>query len=117
MIRTLVCLMVCLSMLACGGSEMGEDSVTRSKKIAAVTADSTKGQTVYDANCKVCHKADGKGDAAAGYPDLHMPVAKNPIAAMAQQVIDGNGTMPGFGGTLTNQQIADVLAYLKATFK
>ena len=117
MIRILVSLVFCLSMLACGGSEMGEDTATRSKKVAALTGDSARGQTVYDAKCKICHKADGKGDASAGYPDLQVPTTNNSVADIARQVIDGNGSMPGFGAELTNQEIADTVAYLKATFK
>ena len=117
MIRTLASLVFCISMFACGGDEKGDDTATRSKKIAALMGNSASGQTVYDAHCKVCHKADGKGDASAGYPALQAPAAANSVEQMAPKIIDGNGAMPGFGGMLTNQQIADTIAYLKATFK
>ena len=61
--------------------------------------------------------ADAKGAAGAGmYPAL----ANNPRLASANYVmnvvIKGQKGMPAFGDNFTNQQIADVVNYVRAHF-
>ncbi len=75
------------------------------------------GETVYRAICQGCHMPAGEGAAGAGeYPAL----AGNPKLAAApfvtMMVVDGRGGMPGFGGMLNDQQVAEVVAYVRTHF-
>ncbi len=72
------------------------------------------GAAIYAGVCAACHMADGAGAAGAGrYPSL----ARDPRLASTDLaigvVLHGRRAMPGFAGTLTDQQIADVVSYLQ----
>jgi PQQ-dependent dehydrogenase (methanol/ethanol family) len=70
----------------------------------------TAGQSVFASNCSTCHGATGHG--GNGGPDLTtIPSAKN-VQRVIEQVTNGGGGMPPFKGTLTDQQIRDVAAYV-----
>ncbi len=75
------------------------------------------GEAIYAGVCAGCHMAQGQGaTGAAAYPAL----TRNPrLAGNAYpilRVLRGHGAMPGFASTLTNQQIADVVAYVRQNF-
>ncbi|MBB3225704.1 mono/diheme cytochrome c family protein [Luteibacter sp. Sphag1AF] len=81
---------------------------------SAATAD---GHAFFTHICQACHMADGKGAAGAGaYPAL----AANPRLASAlypaAMVLNGRAGMPAFGNVLSNQQIADVVNYVRTHF-
>jgi quinohemoprotein ethanol dehydrogenase len=70
----------------------------------------TAGESVFASNCSTCHGATGHG--GNGGPDLTtIPSAKN-LQTVINQVTNGGGGMPPFKGTLTQQQINDVAAYV-----
>ena len=61
-------------------------------------------------NCSTCHGATGHG--GNGGPDLTtMPLAQSEEGAI-QQVTNGGGGMPAFGGTLSEEEIENVAAYV-----
>jgi mono/diheme cytochrome c family protein len=75
------------------------------------------GEAVYKGVCQGCHMADAKGAAGAGqYPAL----ANNPRLAgtgyVLSMIIRGNKGMPPFGAQFTNQQIADLVNYVRSHF-
>lgn len=75
------------------------------------------GEQVYGAVCQACHMADAKGATGAGtVPAL----AANPKLAGAAYpimvVAGGKGGMPGFSGTLSNAQMAEVVTYVRTHF-
>ena len=75
------------------------------------------GEAIYQGICQGCHMADAKGAEGAGrYPAL----ASNPHLAGAAYVIHlvlkGQKAMPGFGDNLSDQQIADVVNYVRTHF-
>lgn len=75
------------------------------------------GETVYAAICQGCHMPHGEGALGAGeYPAL----AGNPKLAaapyVAMMVLDGRGGMPGFSHMLTDQQVAEVVQYVRTHF-
>lgn len=79
------------------------------------------GKDIYAVTCQACHMADGKGSqgvgsAAIGYPAL----ATNPklvaSAYPALVVVRGQKAMPGFGNMLNDQQIANVVNYIRTEF-
>ncbi len=85
--------------------------------LAAEPAAPHPGEETYRNVCQACHLADARGAVGAGritglagnrnlaYPDY-------PIAV----VTGGKGAMPWFRGTLTDQQIADVIGYVRTHF-
>jgi mono/diheme cytochrome c family protein len=74
------------------------------------TADAAAGKEVFAEQCSVCHGADGLG--GNGGPDLTtMPKAKEQAGA-EEQVTNGGGGMPAFAGTLSEEEIANVAAYV-----
>lgn len=75
------------------------------------------GAIVYLEVCQACHMANAKGAvgagriaALAGNGNLAYP--EYPIAV----VTGGKGAMPWFRGQLTDQQIADVIGYVRTHF-
>ena len=75
------------------------------------------GEQVYGQVCQACHMADAQGGTGAGtIPAL----AKNPKLAGAAYpimvVTGGKGAMPGFVGTLSNAQMAEVITYVRTHF-
>jgi mono/diheme cytochrome c family protein len=83
-------------------------------------ADDAAGAQTYKSNCVVCHGADGTGTPTGKSlmaPDLHSDaVQKMTTAQMITQVSDGKNNMPPFKSTLSEDQIKDVVAYVRATF-
>jgi mono/diheme cytochrome c family protein len=81
---------------------------------AAPTAQTTQsaaadGRTIFAQNCAACHGATGHGGFG---PDLTtLPAARND-AVVVHQVTFGGGGMPPFKGTLDDQQIHEVAAYV-----
>jgi mono/diheme cytochrome c family protein len=68
------------------------------------------GAVVFSENCSTCHGATGHG--GNGGPDLRtMPLAQTEEGAI-QQVTNGGGGMPAFGGTLSEEEIENVAAYV-----
>jgi mono/diheme cytochrome c family protein len=87
-----------------------------------------RGKQVYQDTCLACHQADG-----AGVPNMNPSLIKAPLvlgdkAKLIRVVLQGmtgelvvNGDtfdkpMPPFSSTLTDQQIADVLTYVRNSF-
>jgi quinohemoprotein ethanol dehydrogenase len=68
------------------------------------------GMVVFSENCSICHGSDGHG--GNGGPDLRtMPKAKTEAGAI-EQVTNGGGGMPPFGGSLSEEEIKNVAAYV-----
>lgn len=72
--------------------------------------DTAAGKTVFAENCAGCHGEDGLGGAAG--PDLTtMPLAQTEEGTI-EQVTNGGGSMPPFGGQLSEEEISDVAAFV-----
>lgn len=77
---------------------------------ASGAGNASAGQEVFANNCSICHGSDGHG--GNGGPDLAtQPKAKTEAGAI-EQVTDGGGGMPPFGGQLSEEEIKDVAAYV-----
>lgn len=71
------------------------------------------GEEVYARECVTCHQQDGEG--APPYPPLNnnqLVTRSSPTAAI-ETVLHGSGAMPAFEDTLSNQEIAAVLSYVR----
>ena len=93
-------------------------------------ADAGRGKVLYKEYCAQCHGLTGKGDgpAASGLepkPAIHanMPFEKLPMEYLYNVINHGgpaigkSPNMPYWGLTIGQQGVADVIAYLKVTFK
>lgn len=89
-----------------------------------------RGKAIYKEYCSQCHGATGKGDgpAASGLdpkPAIHanIPFEKLPMEYLYNVINHGgpaigkSENMPYWGLTIGQQGVADVIAYLKVTFK
>jgi mono/diheme cytochrome c family protein len=85
--------------------------------------DAAKGKVIYEKNCVVCHGAGGKGDGPAGammnpHPaDFTSSVTQKKSDAELLKTIESGrpGTpMAAWKGTLSPEQIQDVLAYVRS---
>jgi mono/diheme cytochrome c family protein len=75
------------------------------------------GEAVFQNVCQGCHMAHAEGAVGAGmYPALaknaKLEVAGYPVAV----IVHGQKAMPPFGGLLNDQQIADVVNYVRSHF-
>lgn len=96
---------------------------------AGLKAAMTRGKAVYETTCLACHQADG-----GGVPNMNPPLVKTKWVlgdkkALAKIVLKGlqggeididgdkfHNPMPPQESTLTDQEIADVLTYVRNSF-
>jgi mono/diheme cytochrome c family protein len=74
--------------------------------------DPAAGKVVFETNCGSCHTLSDAGTSGKVGPNLDE--LKPAQDVVEEQVTNGGGAMPAFGGTLTEQQIADVAAYVSS---
>ena len=75
------------------------------------------GEAIYRSVCAGCHMPDGRGAHGAGtYPSLvddpRLAVSSYPLGV----VLHGRSAMPPFGHSLTNEQVAAVVSYIRTHF-
>ena len=93
-------------------------------------ASTSRGKTIYKEYCSQCHGPDGKGDgpAASGLnpkPAVHAQTALDQypldylynIVYYGGKAVGKSHYMPYWGLTLKSQGVADVIAYMRETFK
>jgi mono/diheme cytochrome c family protein len=87
----------------------------------AMNAKAKRGAAIFQQNCVSCHNKQAGDSTPFGPPNLHgifssKPLVTPPITpAQATDVIKkGKAPMPAFSGVLTDAQISDLIAYLKA---
>lgn len=87
------------------------------RAIAAEPAAPHPGEKVYREVCQACHMANARGAEGAGRitglaGNSNLAYPEYPIAI----VTGGKGAMPWFRGPLSDQQIADVIGYVRTHF-
>jgi quinohemoprotein ethanol dehydrogenase len=91
-------------------AEGAEEAEGGEEAAAGGAPDPAAGKEVFAENCSVCHGASGTG--GNGGPDLTtMPKAQEQKGA-EEQVTNGGGSMPPFGGTLSEEEIKNVAAFV-----
>jgi cytochrome c551 len=71
------------------------------------------GQEIFVANCGTCHTLEDAGTSGTIGPNLDQVTLDHD--AVVEQVTNGGGGMPPFQGTLSEQQIQDVAAFVVAS--
>jgi mono/diheme cytochrome c family protein len=75
------------------------------------------GRTVYESLCQACHQPDGRGQDRVAPSLLGSRLALAPPAVPVRVLVNGKegatGLMPPLGATLSDEQIAAVLTYIR----
>ena len=91
-------LLVALALVGCGENP-------RIAEIEALVGDAETGAPLYEANCRWCHGSNGRG-AHSMYP------GGNLSPDLIETILEGLSGMPSFDN-LSNQEIADIVAYIE----
>jgi mono/diheme cytochrome c family protein len=86
-----------------------------------MNAKAKRGAAIFQQNCVSCHNKQPDDSTPFGPPNLHgifssKPMVTPPItpAQATDTIKNGKAPMPAFGSILTEAQISDLIAYLKA---
>jgi mono/diheme cytochrome c family protein len=79
---------------------------------AAAGGSDAAGKIIFTTNCGVCHTLSDAGTTGTVGPNLDDLAPSE--AKVATQVTNGGGAMPPFKDSLSEEQIADVAAYVSA---
>ena len=98
------------------GSEGGGESVpaeTDGGEGGSTEGDAAAGEAVFTANCGSCHTLEEAGTTGTVGPNLDESTLD--VDAVVAQVENGGGGMPPFGGQLSEEEIANVAAFVVAS--
>ena len=89
-----------------------------SKPLSELNPQEALGRQVFVSRCSSCHSADTEkgmtvpGLRAVRKPYLHSGMVAND-ARVTEVIVHGRNMMPALGNTLSDQQLADLMAYLE----
>lgn len=114
--RTIPGLLALSLLVACGDKDDdttsdGGSAGSRIDTILALDGDATAGAEVFSANCTGCHGVDGNSGSA---PQLSDEVPSLSDSELLTIVLEGKDNMPAIN--LDDQEAADLLAHLRATY-
>ncbi len=72
---------------------------------------STAGESLYNANCAVCHKPDRTGNPQSNYPSLQDLGARLTKQEARTIIVNGKGKMPGFT-LLKKEELNSIISFL-----
>lgn len=80
------------------------------------------GADTYKAKCQMCHGAAGMGDTPAGKTMKAVPfndpaIVHKSDADLIASTTNGKGKMPAYKGKLSDNEIKDVIAYIRTLQK
>lgn len=115
-----------IRLLIIGAGFLGTMSpASRAEDSPAGTGDSVSGAGIYKRYCRGCHGVDGQGDGLVFMPHVNNLTKKGYIDQLPDKylrhvILNGGESvgksayMPSFAGTLSEQQIADVIAHVRS---
>ena len=107
---TIVMSMIAVPVFADGAQDMGAGAMNRGGPY-----DFQGGKAIYTNVCQGCHMPDAKGAVGAGmYPALASNAKLETAGYPVSVVTHGLKSMPAFGGAFDDQQIADVVNYIRS---
>lgn len=80
-------------------------------------ADTGNGGAIYAMNCQICHADDGQGLVADAPNFRHGDNLIKPDMELFNSISSGKGMMPAFRGMLSEQDILDVISYLRNIYQ
>ena len=90
---------------------VGKVAAPPTQTVTSLKGDPTAGKAVFtSAGCASCHTLKDAGSSGTIGPNLDE--TKPPLDKVLLRVTEGKAPMPSFKGQLTEQQIADVAAYV-----
>ena len=80
------------------------------------------GEKVYKAKCSMCHGPDGAGATPAGKATKARDFCSDEVKKETDQewthiIVKGKNKMPGYDKKLTDTEVKDVIAYIRALCK
>lgn len=93
---------------SCAGVQLPKDS------LADPGALLFNGYTHEKVDCWRCHNGDGLGSAKG--PGLALRVPKKSDERLAQVIREGKGRMPGFKDDLSDDEVTQLVAWLRGAF-
>ncbi|HWB80583.1 MAG TPA: cytochrome c [Nannocystaceae bacterium] len=115
----LLALSFTLAAFACDdGGEDAEPDHARTQGVLDLQGDTAAGATVFMMICgtSACHGADGNTPGTADTKKLSEEIPGRDDRNIVNVILKGEGPMPPQEAILNDQQIADVLAYVRDTF-
>jgi len=97
--------------LGCG---RGPVDTTGASAVVALTGSASAGSVVFAQECSECHGASGTGGQSGSNLQSFAPTYTD--LELAGIMLNGYGDMPALERYLTDQEAADVIAHLRATF-
>jgi mono/diheme cytochrome c family protein len=109
--------MTCVA-LALGTSALAEEPVAERPALSpGRTFAEQGGAAIYASVCAACHQSDAMGAAGAGaYPALAMNSELASPDSVLRILLNGQGAMPPVGAMMSDQQVADVVNYVRSHF-
>ncbi len=96
-----------------------EKAARRPNPVAATESSIQRGAKLYSQYCVSCHGSKGRGDGPVGAAlnprptDLVTMAPQHSDGDLAWKIANGRGAMPSWKGSLSENQIWDVVNYLK----
>jgi len=82
----------------------------------AMAGDPVKGRGIYESKCSACHGLNGQPQIAE-VPNFSVGEGMmKPDSDIMETIKKGKTVMPGFEGVLTDDQILDVISYVRTLF-
>lgn len=108
----IVALVLGLAGVGCGGDDNESATTETTTEETTTGGGSEAGREVFAANCGSCHTLSDAGTSGGIGPNLD--TIGLDASAVENQVRNGGGGMPAFEGQLSDDEIAQVAAYVAA---
>ena len=82
----------------------------------AYAGDFFKGKIIYTTYCQNCHGSAGRGELSGAPNFTRGQGLMRPDAQLFDSVISGRNTMPGFQGVLKDEDIYNVISYIRSFY-
>jgi cytochrome c6 len=79
----------------------------------AQSSDVSKGQSIYQQRCSMCHGPTGKGSMAGSPNFKRREGLLQSDQSLLKRIQAGKNACPAYQGILTDQKIYDVIAYIR----
>ena len=101
----------CTMLAFATGCSSKKENSPRNPAVLALKGNVENGTILHKRDCSGCHGLDGKSGSAG---ENTVSVAKSDANEFLNYVIDGEDSMPSFGSRYNDQNLADLLAYVKS---